>query len=86
MRNETTVTDTGYEIDFSDHYQLKMLMRKYGDYEGMFPATNEHGEKQNISFYPDKIELVTFQYNGYERQNTYWYDGTSEETFNGRWK
>lgn len=74
------------QIDFSNLEQLQVLMRRFGETESMMPGINASGEKQSISFYPDRIELVTFQDNGWERHNTYWYDGTVEETFNGRWK
>lgn len=73
-------------IDFGDWEQLRFLMCKFGDTESMMPGKNESGESQSISFYPTRIVLVTFQDNGWERHNTYWYDGTIEETFNGRWK
>lgn len=73
-------------IDFGDWEQLRFLMRKFGDTESMMPGKNESGESQSISFYPTRIVLVTFQNNGFERVNTYWYSGVQEETFNGRWK
>lgn len=73
-------------IDFSDLSQLQELMQRFGETESMMPAVNSEGEKQSISFYPDRIVLVTFQSNRWERQNIYWHDGTVEEIFNGRWK
>jgi hypothetical protein len=74
------------KIDFSNLTQLRELMVTYGDSESMFPARNSDNEMQSVSIYKDHIVLKTFQSNGWERENTYWYGGTTEETFNGRWK
>ena len=39
-----------------------------------------------ISVAKDRIDVVTFQSNGWTRRNVYWRDGTTEELFEGKWK
>lgn len=76
------------EIKFNpaDHKGMIRLMDDYGDSNTMYPGTNEDGESVNISIYHDRIVVVTMQDNGWNRVNTYWRDGTREETFDGKWK
>lgn len=53
----------------------------YGDSETMFPGKNEDGELVFISIYHDRIIQETYQANDWIRCNTYWRDGTREETY-----
>ena len=56
------------------------------DFAGMCRIMDENGEDTCLSVCHDKITVKTHQYNGWVRINTYWRDGTREETFDGRWK
>lgn len=70
-------------INFDPHdlKGMKLLMEKYGESKTMFPGTNENGERVHISIFPDKIVVATFQANDWIRKNTYYQDGSSDETF-----
>ena len=72
-------------IDFNEIKSLRNTMDKYGDIDYMVRGVNDNGEDQQIHISHDNIIVETFQENGWLRVNTYWYDGTCEETFNGRW-
>ncbi len=69
----------------SDYESMIELMDEKGDSGTMFNGSNENMEDTTISISHDKINCVTFQNNGRVRRNTYWRDGTREETFDGRW-
>lgn len=70
-------------IEFNPHDLKGMcaLMDKYGNNETMFPGENEAGERVHISIFPDKIVVATFQTNDWLRKNTYYRDGSRDETF-----
>lgn len=72
-----------------DPYDQKALcdaMNKYGGDNTMYVGTNAYSERVTVSIYPDKIICVTYQHNGWVRKNTFYNDGSREETFDGRWK
>lgn len=71
-------------FDPTDWDSTLKIMDEYGASKTMFPGTNEKGEDVWISPYPDRVVMKTFQKNGWTRINTYWRDGTCEETFDGR--
>lgn len=74
-------------IDFQDLDQLREVMDEHGDISQMvFGKNPDTGEDQTIHISHENIILETNQNNGWVRVNTYWYDGTEEETFKGRWK
>lgn len=60
------------------------LMDQYGDSDISFGEKNQLGENILVSIFNDRISVRTFQINGWVRVNTYWRDGTTEETFDGR--
>lgn len=70
-------------IDFNPHDLEGMvrLMDKYADSEFPFEGKNENGETVLISINKNNIAVETFQANEWVRINTYWRDGTTEETF-----
>ena len=72
--------------DWGNVEYLKMLMNKYGSTKFPFSGKNENGEDIQISIFEDRIILVTYQENGWVRENWYWEDGTVEELFKGRWE
>lgn len=73
-------------FDPADQNGMIALMDAYGDSTSMYPGTNENGEDINISIFHEKIVVSTMQENGWNRINTYWRDGTREETFDGKWR
>ena len=76
MDDEKTFT-----LDPPDLEGMRKLMDEYGDSETMFPGKNEDGELVFISIYHDRIIQETYQANDWIRRNTYWRDGTREETY-----
>lgn len=76
MNDEKTFT-----LDPSDLEGMRKLMDEHGDSETMFPGENEAGELTFVSIYHDRIVQATYQANGWVRLNTYWRDGTREETY-----
>ena len=56
------------------------LLLKYGKCEGLV-GTNEDGEKVIVTIDDKSACTRTLQFNGYIRTNTYYPDGTSEETY-----
>lgn len=71
-------------IDPADPQSLIDLMDKYHNTKYMLPGTNELGENTTASIFKDKIVVVTYQKNGWVRENVYWRDGTREELFKGK--
>lgn len=65
----------------SDLKGMCRLMDQHGDSKTMFPGVNEVGERVQISIFPDKIVVATFQDNDWIRKNTYYRDGSRDETF-----
>lgn len=74
------------EFDSSDWDLMFRLMRDYGDSEMPFKGTNQDGESVDISINPDNITTMTYQSNGWIRENVYHDDYTVEELYHGRWK
>lgn len=79
-RKECTM-ESGIEFNPHDLKGMCDLMDKYGSSETMFPGENEVGERVHISIFPDKIVVSTFQTNDWIRKNTYYRDGSRDETF-----
>lgn len=75
-----------FTVDPSDLEGLRKLMDEHGDSEFPFSGRNEQMEEVTISIAKDRIDVVTFQHNGWTRRNVYWRDGTREELFEGKWK
>jgi len=74
-----------FSFDPSDFKGMLKLMDEKGNSNTMFLGSNESMEDTTISIFRDKIIYVTFQSNGWVRKNIYRRDGTTEETFDGRW-
>ena len=74
-----------FVFDSTDYYGLVDLMNKYGNEDELFEGKNEDGEQMLISIYPDKIIVTVFQNNHWVRVSTYYRDGESDETFDGKW-
>lgn len=74
-----------FVFDPSNYEDMLALMDEKGHSDTMFLGINENMEDTTISIFHNKIVYVTFQSNGWVRKNTYWRDGTREETFAGKW-
>lgn len=74
------------EFDSTDLDGMRRLMDEYGGSSASFDGTNENIEQVSISIAKDRIDVVTFQDNGWTRRNVYWRDGTREELYEGKWK
>ena len=74
------------EFDSTDLDGMRRLMDEYGGSRASFDGRNENIEQVSISIAKDRIDVVTFQDNGWTRRNVYWRDGTREELYEGKWK
>ena len=83
---EKEVRPLTFTVDPSDYDGLRQIMDEYGDSEVSFSGDNENLEEVMISVANDRIDVGTFQSNGWTRRNVYWRDGTREELFEGKWK
>ena len=72
-------------IDFDDVHQLKYLMNRYYEYPDVLVGENSEGESIEVYIHKFDVELWTSQKDGWLRLNTYYYDGTFSEFFEGRW-
>ena len=79
-------TESAIELDPSDLDGMRKLMDEHGDSKFPFSGTNEDMEQVSISIAKDRIDVVTYQDNGWIRRNVYWRDGTREELFEGKWQ
>ncbi|MCC8131035.1 MAG: hypothetical protein LIO72_04720 [Ruminococcus sp.] len=61
--------------------EMQNIMKTYGNSSELFCGENEKGESATISISPDRITVVTTQSNRWSRINTYYSDGTVEETY-----
>ena len=72
--------------NFSNINDVIRITELYGDSEFPFFGENHSGENIAVSVFRDRIVVNTEQSNGFVRVNTYWTDGTIEETFDGKWE
>lgn len=61
--------------------QHEELMNDYANYPEMILGEDVTGQLITISISKDRIITETLQHNNWVRINTYWRDGTVEETF-----
>ena len=73
-------------FDPTDQDAMNEIMDKHGGDNTMYPGINEDSETVYISIYSDRIIVSTEQKNGWNRVNTYYRDGSREETFDGKWR
>ena len=69
------------DINLADLEASRELMHEYGDSKFPFWGENSDGEHTMISIFNDRIVMVTYQHNDWIRNDTLYYDGTLEETF-----
>ena len=74
------------KFDPTDFKAMLAIMDKYGSSTFPFSGMNPNSEEIEVSISSNSITVKTFQENGRVRLNTFWRDGTCEETFDGRWK
>ncbi len=82
----TVQKELTFKVNPKKHDSLLKIMEKYGDSDTRYFGHNQNGEDITVSVFRDHIFITTYQTNGWVRENTYWHDGTCEETFNGRWR
>lgn len=75
-----------FTVDPTDLAGLRRVMDEYGESEFPFFGENENLEETMISVCKERIDVVTFQHNGWTRRDVYWRDGTREELYEGKWK
>lgn len=73
-------------FDSTDFNGMVSLMEQYGGKGYVAEGLTQDGEHMLIGIYDDHIVTDTFQTNKWVRTNYYWKDGTTEETFSGRWQ
>ena len=83
MKEETRPAT--FTVDPTDFNGLCKVMDEYGDSDVPFGGTNENSESTLISVFKDRIDVTTWQHNGWTRRDVYWRDGTCEELYEGKW-
>lgn len=71
-------------IDPSSLNSMIEVMDRYSEINHPIFGVSALGEKTRTSIFRDSIVVVTYQKNGWVRENVYWRDGTCEELFRGR--
>lgn len=77
--------ETKIDFDPTNFEGMCRIMDEYRGSKFPFFGMNENGEDVCFSVFHDRITVKTYQCNGWVRVNTYWRDGTREETFDERW-
>lgn len=77
----TTYEGKTINFDPCDWKGMIALMARADEFKEPCFGNNAEGERVAISVNKDNITVETFQNNGWVRQNTYWNDCTTEETF-----
>lgn len=85
LKVENIETDAVLYFDSRDLEGMRKIMDDYHSYEYPFIGKNQDGEDTTLAVFKDTIVLLTYQSNRWVRKNYYYRDGSSEETFEGRW-
>lgn len=75
-----------FTVDPTDLEGLRKIMDEHGDSKFPFFGDNEQLEEVMISVAKERIDVTTYQHNGWVRRDVYWRDGTREELYEGKWK
>ncbi len=88
MTEKVKSIETGKTLyfDSTDLEGMRKIMDDYHDYKYPFIGKNQDGEATTIAVFEDTIVLLTYQSNKWVRKNYYYRDGSSEETFEGKWE
>lgn len=74
-------------VDFGNPAEVKKANEKYKNLDYILSSVNQNGEEQTISFSETGVTVVTYQNNGWVREDYYDVNGYGEgESFSGRWK
>lgn len=60
---------------------IKKIIKTYGKSGLLTTGETINGESITLSVCENYITIETLQHNGWTRINTYWADGTTEETY-----
>lgn len=60
---------------------IRKIIAKYGKKGLLTTGENQYGENIMLSVCEDNVTTETLQSNGWIQVNTYWKDGTVEETY-----
>lgn len=85
IKVENVETDDVLSFNSRDLEGMCKIMDDYHSYDYPFFGKNQYGEDTTISVFDDKIIVLTYQSNRWVRKNYYYRDGSSEETFEGKW-
>ena len=69
------------ELDISDWTRMCKLIDRHEEFDSQYSGKNEQGQDVNISVNADSITVLTFQSNGWTRENIYHRDCTVEELY-----
>lgn len=69
------------EFDPNDWKGMRDLMKRHEEFAEPAIGKNGDGERVMISINADNITTITFQNNGWARENVYWIDGCTEELY-----
>ena len=75
------MNDNTINFDSSNLSLMRKLMKECGNSHFPFWGENKEKESMLISIFPQKIVTIAFQNNGWVRQNIYYPDGSSEESY-----
>ncbi len=73
------------EFDPHDWKGMHDLMDRHKEFTSQYFGENEEGERVSISVNKDNITVVTFQSNGWTRENIYHRDYDVEELYHKGW-
>lgn len=79
-------TVNGIKFDPADLSSIQQFMDTYRDIGFPLWSKNEDAEDVEIIASHEKVVVKTYQHNGWVKVNTYYRDGTCEETLSRRWK
>lgn len=73
-------------VDPTNFKSLVSLMDLHEEFPYMLFGENEQGEENIISINRDNVTVSTYQKNGWIRQNVYYRDGSTEESYPEKWE
>lgn len=70
---------------FNDIEFLRGLMNSSDTFKSSLFGKNEDSEDVKVDIGKDNICVTTYQSNHWTMKKVYWYDGTVEELYDGKW-
>lgn len=77
----TQITNTKLEFDPTDWKGMHELMDKHEEFPSTYFGKNKEGERVSIAVNKDNISVMTYQSNGWIRENIYHRDYEVEELY-----